>query len=72
MNKTDNNTPGLHCPACQFKIKFTMDALLYNKGVSCPSCGLELGIQVPATLKKHIQEIVLAEQMVEQAKKFSR
>lgn len=74
MSNTANNsnTPGLNCPGCKFAIKFTMDMLLYNNEIRCPACGLQMNMEVPTELKTHLQEIHLAEQMVQKSKNFKR
>lgn len=63
---------GLDCPACKFKIKFTMMDLVMKKDVICPSCHLNLNMDVPTDMKQHLQEISLAEQMVRESSTFSR
>lgn len=74
--KTPTNSPaaqtGLACPNCKFQIKFTIADLLTQRNVSCPECDLSLDMQVPSEMKKHLQEISLAEKMVRDAKNFSR
>lgn len=77
MNNTKQNTAqhsGLECPnqACKFPIKFTMMDLVTKKNVTCPSCQLTLEMEVPVEMKKHLQEISLAEQMVRESSHFSR
>lgn len=64
------NHTGLPCPKCNFKIKFTMQSLLISEVVTCPSCKLELQMNVPDQMKSHLQEIVLAEQMIKKAQNF--
>ncbi|WP_314057734.1 hypothetical protein [Empedobacter brevis] len=72
--KNNDNQPGLICPApeCNFKMKFTMKDLLMKKEIVCPSCGLTLEMNVPVEMKKHLQEISLAEEMVKESSSFSR
>ena len=40
----DNSVPGLNCPQCGFRIRFSMESLLMNHAVTCTGCGLELTI----------------------------
>lgn len=65
---------GLDCPNpdCDFKIKFTMQDLLARKEITCPACELKLEMNVPVEMKKHLQEITLAEKMVKESSSFSR
>lgn len=72
INSTSSATQGLNCPKCKFTIKFTMDMLLHNKAICCPSCGLRMDMQVPTEMKVHLQEISMAEKMVQKAKTFRR
>ena len=72
MSNTQNNSRGLQCPKCAFTIKFTMESLLHSDTVKCPSCGLSMEMHVPREMKVHLQEIHLAEKMIEQAKTFKR
>ncbi|BDD06128.1 hypothetical protein [Aureibacter tunicatorum] len=69
---SNQNNPGLKCPQCDFNIKFTMESLLQLRAIECPSCGLTMDMNVPKGMKEHIQEIVLAEKMVHEAKNFQR
>ncbi|WP_028974822.1 hypothetical protein [Spirochaeta cellobiosiphila] len=43
---TNLNTPeGFLCPGCkQFRIKLSLEQLLYKRVIRCPYCGLELGL----------------------------
>lgn len=70
MNTT-NEDRGLHCPQCNFKIKFAIQELLISNKITCPGCSLEMGMEVPGELKIHLQEIQRAQDMVAQAKKTS-
>lgn len=67
----NQNHTGLKCPSCDFTIKFTIDMLLHDQGVSCPGCGLKMSMKVPVDMKQHLQEISLAEKMIEKTKNFS-
>lgn len=77
MKTTQQNSSqhsGLECPnqACKFPIKFTMIDLVTKQNITCPSCQLSLEMEVPVEMKKHLQEISLAEQMVRESSQFSR
>jgi len=39
-----NQSPGLICPQCGFRIQVTIEMLLNNLSICCTSCGLELSI----------------------------
>lgn len=39
-----NQSPGLICPQCGFRIQVTIEMLLNNPSICCTSCGLELSI----------------------------
>lgn len=67
-----SNHTGLNCPKCNFQIKFTMQSLLSQSKISCPSCKLEMEMNVPKQMKEHLQEIVLAERMVKEVQNFSK
>ena len=67
-----SHSPGLNCPSCKFPIKFTYEMLLHDSKISCPNCGLKMDMQVPTEMKQHIQEIHLAEKLVEKAKNFKK
>ena len=45
------NEPGLPCPDCSFIIKMTIDDLLYKRAIVCPSCKLELKLDVQHSQK---------------------
>lgn len=75
MNNKDkkiNSDTGLNCPVCNFKIKFTVSDLLLKRDITCPSCELKLDMNVPVEMKKHLQEITIAEKMVKESGNFSR
>lgn len=63
--KSNDNQTGLICPApgCGFKIKFTMQDFLMKKEIVYPACNPSLEMNVPVAIKKHLQEIVLAEKI---------
>lgn len=71
-SKVNEEHNGLECPTCRFKIKFTMIDLVMKKNITCPSCQSALNMDVPADMKQHLQEIILAEQMVRESNTFSR
>ncbi len=71
-NTQSEPNKGLCCPSCTFVIKFSMETLLTQNLIVCPSCGISMEMSVPAELKKHLQEIVLAEKMVHDAQRFSK
>lgn len=70
--KSEEHQPGLICPACNFKIKFTIQELLQKKSIVCPSCNLTLEMDAPTDMKKHLEEIRLAEEMVKKSDKFAQ
>ncbi len=71
--ETNNAQDGLNCPNCnQFRIRFTIHDLLTKNTVCCPGCNTQLEMTVPQEMKKHLQEISLAERMVKEARHFSR
>lgn len=76
MNNSEksNDHPGLICPApeCGFRIKFTMQDLITKKEVVCPSCGLTLEMNIPTEMKKHLEEIRLAEAVIKNSDKGSQ
>jgi len=72
MIMQNDNTSGLPCPKCGFKIKFKIETLLHHNGIICPSCQLSLNMSVPTPLKVHLQEIAMAERMVRDAQTFSK
>jgi predicted amidophosphoribosyltransferase len=39
-----NQSPGLICPQCGFRIHLTIELLLNNPSICCSECGLELSI----------------------------
>lgn len=71
MSAQENNK-GVECPECHFVIRFTMEDLLMKKNVACAHCGMVMEMEVPKEIKKHLQEITLAEKMVRNAQNFSR
>ncbi|HAA16678.1 MAG TPA: hypothetical protein DCE41_35205 [Cytophagales bacterium] len=73
--KTQTEPPkGLKCPneRCGTLIKFSYLTLLAHSEITCPNCGLQLKVQVPAEVKEHLQELVHAEELVEKARTFKR
>ncbi len=71
-SKPKEEPNGLECPACRFKIKFTMMDLVMKKNILCPACHLTMDMDVPVDMKRHLQEISLAEQMVRESSTFSK
>ena len=69
-NKTNN--AGLACPSCAGNIKFTFEDLLLKNKITCPFCRLQMDMNVPSSIKHHLQEIKIAEQQVQAAKTFSK
>ncbi|BDD12894.1 hypothetical protein FUAX_53260 (plasmid) [Fulvitalea axinellae] len=49
-----------------------MQSLLSQEKVTCPSCNLIMDMHVPDQMKKHLQEINIAEEMVKKSKRFSK
>jgi len=67
-NNISNEDKGLHCPQCDFKIKFSINDMLMSGKITCPGCHLEMNMEVPKTLKVHLQEIQRAQDTVIQAR----
>ncbi|MCR4031013.1 MULTISPECIES: hypothetical protein [Flavobacterium] len=74
MKKTiaSDEKSGLECPVCRFKIKFNMMDLLMKKSIVCPSCNLTMNMDVPEDMKRHLQEISLAEQFTGKSQSFDK
>lgn len=71
MSTENNDQNGMHCPRCQFKIKFQINDLLLKNQINCPGCHLQMDMDVPGEIKVHLQEIQLAQDMVENARKMN-
>ena len=72
MNQPNN--PGLPCPQCGHLIKFTIQGLLYDAQFICPICGLSLTINRERSKETlgHVENLHIAMENLEKAKKFSR
>ncbi len=69
MNNQNEQENGMHCPRCNFKIRFNINDLLLKNKIDCPGCHLEMEMEVPGEIKLHLQEIQLAQDMVSSARK---
>ena len=49
-----------------------MQELLQQKSIVCLSCNLTLEMDAPTDMKKHLEEIRLAEEMVKNSDKFAQ
>jgi len=54
-----NESKGLHCPQCNFKIKFSLEELLMSGRITCPNCHLQMDMNVPTELKTHFLQVVI-------------
>jgi len=63
-----NESKGLHCPQCNFKIKFSLEELLMSGRITCPNCHLQMDMNVPTELKTHFQEMQRVQDTVIQAR----
>jgi DNA-directed RNA polymerase subunit RPC12/RpoP len=43
-NSSGQASPGLNCPQCGFRIRFSIESLLTSPAVACRHCGLKLTV----------------------------
>ncbi|HSG41336.1 MAG TPA: hypothetical protein VLE27_16970 [Thermoanaerobaculia bacterium] len=72
MNPSQSD-PFLPCPQCGFRMKLSMEQILFNRDFQCPGCGLRLNLDRDASRQslELLQDLHVAVRNVEALKKQS-
>ncbi len=67
-SKEENQVPGIPCPNCGvFRIRLSLEQLLYSPTVTCGNCGLSMSIDRSKSTKimEKLQDVLIAKQNVD-------
>lgn len=68
-----NDVPGFPCPSCTFRIKLSLQDVLYAHEIKCANCGAAMGIDRSNArrLMTLLQDVYVAEKNVKALQKQS-